>query len=156
MWISCMYICILFFLNFLTIYITTEYWAGFPVLYSRSSLITHLYIVSMMNICQSQSHSSSHHHPSSLVSIRLFSISTYSWTLITLITWIVENESLPKVMINYYIIYHLFYCNYMNCFYALYMICLLSSNYSLKEFRMTLSNFNIYIYVHITLIKEYN
>lgn len=123
------------------------------MLYSRSLLITHLYIVSMVNICQSQSHSSSHHHPSPLVSIGLFSICVFmnSYNSYNLV---VENESLPKVMINYYIIYHLFYCNYMNCFYVLYMICLLSSNYSLKEFRMTLSNFNIYIYVHITLIKN--
>ena len=81
-------------------------------------------VVSMVYICQSQSHSSSPHHSSPLVSIQLFSISVYSWTLIT---WIVKNKSLPKVMINYYIIYHLFYCNSMNYFYALYMICLLSS-----------------------------
>ena len=170
MWTSCMYICIPSFFDFLTIYITTEYWAGFPVLYNRFLLLIHFIhhisgvlekemathssvlawripwtekpgrlqsmgshrvghdwsnlVVSMVYICQSQSHSSSPHHSSPLVSIQLFSISVYSWTLIT---WIVKNKSLPKVMINYYIIYHLFYCNSMNYFYALYMICLLSS-----------------------------
>ena len=141
MWTSCMYICIPSFLDFLTIYITTEYWAGFPVLYNRFFLLIHFIhrisgvlekemathssvlawripwtekpgrlqsmgshrvghnwsnlVVSLVYICQSQSHSSSPHHSSPLVSIQLFSISVYSWTLIT---WIVITQGNDQLL----------------------------------------------------------
>ena len=51
--------------------VTTEHWVEFPVLYSRFSLLSILYIV--VYICQSQSPNSSHSSFLPLVSLHLFS-----------------------------------------------------------------------------------
>ena len=58
-WIRHAYTYIASLLDFLPIHVTTEHWVESPVLYNRLSLVSILYIVSIMYICQSQTPNSS-------------------------------------------------------------------------------------------------